>query len=320
MPSIRFQNNSYSLNENESVLDCLLRHDVAVSYSCKSGACQACLMQSTSPGLPPSSQNGLKTTMMAQGFFLACQCVPSSDLDVGEADIEIDAVIKTKAPLNRASIQVEIAPCQPFAYRAGQYIQLKRGDGLVRSYSIASLPGGPLQIHVERIDGGAMSNWIHDELQPGDRVKIGGPVGDCFYVPGAPEQPLLLAGTGTGLAPLVGIARDALENGHQADIHLYHGSLTRERLYLVDELFALAQQHPQFHYTPCVKEDNAEKGIQTGDIEEIVLSADPAFKEWRAYLCGNPALVNSLRKKLFLKGASNKNIFSDAFLLSHAAK
>ncbi|MDP8243549.1 MAG: FAD-binding oxidoreductase [Candidatus Hinthialibacter antarcticus] len=318
MPIIHYNDQTYLLNENETVLDCLLRHQVAVSYSCKSGACQACLMQSHSPGLPPASQMGLKDAMMAQGYFLACQCVPASDLDIGEADIEVDAVVKTKAPLNACSVLVEIEPDAPFDYRAGQYIQLKRADGLVRSYSIASLPGRPIQIHVERIANGAMSNWVHDELQPGDRVKIRGPVGDCFYLPGEPHQPLLLAGTGTGLAPLVGIAHDALENGHQGNIHLYHGSLTRDRLYLVDELFALAEQFPQLHYTPCVKEDSADAGIQTGDIEELVLSADPAFKDWRVYLCGNPALVNSLRKKIFLKGASNKNIFSDAFLLSRA--
>lgn len=315
MASIFFNDQSYVLNENETVLDCLLRHGVEASYSCKSGACQACLMQSPNADLPPSSQAGIKDTMAAQGFFLACQCAPKNDIEIKETDVEIAAAVASKQLLNGDFMQIELEPSGPFEYRAGQYVQLKRDDGLIRSYSIASLPGAPLQLHVERIPNGAMSNWIHDEVQPGDSLKIRGPVGDCFYVPGQPDQTLLLVGTGTGLAPLVGIIHDALHQGHQGDIHLFHGSLTQERLYLVEELFALSKQFSNLHYTPCVKEETSTNKILSGDIEEIVLSSDPTFKNWRIYLCGNPALVNSLRKKLFLKGASNKNIFSDAFLI-----
>ena len=58
-----------------------------------------------------------------------------------------------------------------------------------------------------------MSGWLGTEARPGEAVRLQGPVGECFYVPGQPEQPLLLAGTGTGLAPLYGIVRDALAAG-----------------------------------------------------------------------------------------------------------
>lgn len=105
-------------------------------------------------------------------------------------------------------------------------------------------------------------------------------------MPGRPEQPLLLAGTGTGLAPLYGVARDALEAGHTGPVRLFHGALEVRGLYLVEALRALIRAE-------C-----------------------PHPVGWRAYLCGNPERVLSLKKKLFLAGLSLKDLHADAFLPS----
>ena len=67
-----------------------------------------------------------------------------------------------------------IEPTLTFVYHAGQFINLRRPDGLVRSYSLASLPTEDyfLEIHVQRKGDGAMSNWILDELKAGDELDI----------------------------------------------------------------------------------------------------------------------------------------------------
>ena len=85
-----------------------------------------------------------------------------------------------------------------------------------------------------------MSNWIFDEVKIGESVDIQGPSGACFYLSGAPEQGLLLIGSGTGLAPLVAIARDALNDSHSGQVRLYHGARESAGLYLRDGLFDLA--------------------------------------------------------------------------------
>jgi NAD(P)H-flavin reductase len=88
---------------------------------------------------------------------------------------------------------------QPFAYRAGQYITLKRGDGLSRSYSLASLPTDEtLELHVRLAPHGRMSGWLFNEAREGDAIMLRGPAGDCFYTTGKIDQPMLLVGTGTG--------------------------------------------------------------------------------------------------------------------------
>ena len=72
------------------------------------------------------------------------------------------------------------------------------------------------------------------------------PKGNCFYIPDNPEQNLLLIGTGCGLAPLYGIIRDALAQGHRGAIKLYHGSKTVESLYMSKELKVLDITPSQF--------------------------------------------------------------------------
>ncbi|MEX2213524.1 MAG: FAD-binding oxidoreductase [Phycisphaeraceae bacterium] len=321
MATVTFNENDYALAPGETVLDALLRHGVAAPYSCKSGTCQSCLMRVTQGTPPSASQIGLKDSLRARGFFLPCVCVPEADLAIASpdgADVAAIAYVVGTHRLSHDVVRLLLRPETPFEYRAGQFINLVREDGLIRSYSIASLPQGDehLELHVRRIPGGRMSNWIHDDIQPGDQVQVRGPSGDCFYLPDNPRQDLLLVGTGTGLAPLYGIIRDALEHHHEGRIALYQGALDATGLYLVDELEELARFSPRITYTRCLVRGEPGPGVEVGSLDQIVLSQMAKLKGWRVYLCGNPELVQMLRKKAFLAGAAMKEIHSDAFIMA----
>lgn len=145
-----------------------------------------------------------------------------------------------------------------------------------------------------------------------------GPSGACFYTEGKPEQPLLLAGTGTGLAPLIGIVRDALAREHRGPIWLFHGAVHTAGLYLYQELRLLAGRFRNFRYIPTVLEGAPPEGGVTGALDQCVLSTFPNLDGWRGYVCGDPAFVNSLRKKIFLAGIASKEIHTDAFVPSAA--
>jgi len=76
----------------------------------------------------------------------------------------------------------------------------------------------------------------------------------------------------------------------------------------------MAERYPQFHYTRCVLRGAAEAGVRVGGIDQVVLADHGKLGGWRAFLCGDPVLVNMLRKKVFLAGASMKEIYADAFV------
>lgn len=325
MARVRFDAQWYPLEPEESVLDALLRQGVSVPHACKAGVCQSCLMRAANGVVPEKAQAGLKDTLKARNYFLACSCQPEpgTELEVaggGADELRVPARLESVERLSKDVLRVRLRPLAPFEYRAGQYLTLLRGDGLARSYSVASLPSEELiELHVRLLPGGAMSTWFAAVARPGDEVKLQGPAGDCFYLPGRPEQPLLLAGAGTGLAPLYGIVRDALEQGHTGPIWLFHGARNPEGLYLVDELRAMAARHSNLHYRPGVLEGRLSEDVFVGPLDALVRAECPKPVGWRAFLCGNPELVLALRKKLFLAGLSLKDIHADAFLPSAAA-
>jgi CDP-4-dehydro-6-deoxyglucose reductase, E3 len=45
-----------------------------------------------------------------------------------------------------------------------------------------------------------------------------------------------------------------------------------------------------------------------------VLKRLPKLSGWRGYICGDPAIVQLLKKKLFLSGMASRDIYADAFL------
>ena len=317
MAKIRYAGEEYEPGPGETVLDCLLRNGVSASYSCRSGVCQSCLVKGSQGTIPERAQAGVKDTLRAQGYFLACSCVPEGDLTVSQGeDQRVPARITGIENLGSNVLRVRMKAANGFDYRAGQYVSLFREDGLARSYSLASLPAErELEMHVRLIPGGAMSQWLGQEARGGTRVALQGPSGNCFYLAGKPDEQLLLAGTGTGLAPLYGIARDALSQGHQGPVWLFHGALNPEGLYLQQELLALSERYANFHYVRAVLHGGGE-GMETSALDACILGKIPKLDGWKAYLCGDPALVNLLRKKVFLAGAASRSIYADAFLPS----
>ena len=317
MATIEFDGRKYSLAEQESVLDALLRNGVKAAHSCKAGSCGSCMMRATHGDLPVKSQSGLKDSWKVQRYFLSCVCRPEADLGVTKvgADAQLGAIITALELLSPDVLRVRLRCDGDISFRAGQYVTIVQDCGLARSYSIANLPDeGELELHVRKIAAGKMSGWFHGEARVGDRVSVLGPSGECFYVPGSPEQPLLLAGTGTGLAPLYGILRDALRHGHRGPIHLFHGALHTGGLYLVDELRRLAGLHAHVEYTPAVLNGERSDALEVGSIDQVVLKRFPKLSGWRGYVCGDPTLVQMLKKKLFLCGMASRDIYADAFL------
>ena len=326
MTTLTYQQQQLTLKPHETVLDCLLRHGVALPYACKAGMCQACLVKAVNCSATEESSKWIKPALRSRGYTLACQWVPETAACVEQpnlADFAVAATIRSLQPLNSQVLQVILDIADPrsmFAYRPGQYLTATNPFGSARAYSIANdfAVDGYVELHIAATSHGEFTHWLFAAAKTGDLLYLRGPTGHCFYdVREDAAEPLLLAGTGTGLAPLWGIVHDALRQRHSQAIHLYHGGRTAAQLYLVDKLLALAASHPAFHYHPCVIEAPANAGfpVQTGRLEQVVATdmAKAKLAGYRIYLCGAPAFVHGMRKKLYLQGARSEHIHCDPF-------
>jgi len=320
LSKIVFDGVGYSCLPEQSVLECLTAHGVAVPSGCRAGVCQSCLMRALSGPVPSIAQEGLKATLAVQGYFLACRCQPSADMTVSltSEGLRQEAEVVALEPLNEQILAVRLRPRAPLEYRPGQFIRLYRTPELSRCYSLASVPAldEHLEIHVRRMSQGQVSGWVHEILKAGDQVQIADSAGNCFYAPGNVEQTIVLLGTGSGLAPLYGIVRDALHQAHRGPIWLYHGGYTAAGLYRQPELEALAEAYPQFRYIPCVSGQEAEKSSRRGTVLEAALADHADFSAMRVFLCGHPEMVKDARMQIFLAGASMADIMADPFLPS----
>lgn len=318
MPIIEFDGNRCECNPDETVLECLDRYNCPPPSSCQSGLCHTCMMRSVKGQPPASSQNGLKDSLIKQGYFLPCICKPETDMVVALPDEAAapHASVKLieKTLLTPAIARLRFSVDDDFSYIPGQYTNIFKDDETTRTYSIASVPAldDYLEFHVELIPNGKMSQWVFDTLKEGDELQVSEALGECFYQAGEPEANLLLIATGSGFAPIYGIVRDALNQGHTGEIHVYQGSGVPEKLYLVDEMKALAAKHSNLFYHPCLSRGEAE-GFEHGRANELALAEHKDLKGWTIYLCGHPEMVQATKKKAFLAGASMHDIYSDPF-------
>lgn len=133
-----------------------------------------------------------------------------------------------------------LALSAPAPHRAGQHciVRLTAPDGYraSRSYSIASAPDGSqeLELTVERLDGGEVSTFLHDDVVVGDQLEVRGPIGGWFVWDG--DSPALLVGGGSGVVPLMAMLRLARGAGRPDLIRLVISVRTPDDLYYADEI------------------------------------------------------------------------------------
>ncbi len=80
MYKLTIDDKTYSCQQNETVLDALIRQEVNISYACKKGTCHSCMVRSPNDVPPEAAQSGLKNTQKKHNYFLACLCQPEQDM------------------------------------------------------------------------------------------------------------------------------------------------------------------------------------------------------------------------------------------------
>ena len=192
-------------------------------------------------------------------------------------------------------------------HRAGQHldVRLTAEDGYQaeRSYSIASAPGDGVALTVERLDDGEVSPYLVDDAREGDRVEVRGPIGGYFVWDGDEPEPVLLVGGGSGVVPLMAMARQRARVGSAAPMKLLLSSRTIEDVIYREELDALAGGGFEVVHTLTRSQPPGWAGYSRRiDSELLAEVAWPASESPRVYVCGSTRFVDAAADGLLQAG------------------
>ncbi len=293
---------------DETVADASYRIGINIPLDCRDGACGTCRCRVEFGSFDPGSyiEDALTDEEAAQGFALACQMKPRSDLALTIAAsssvcktriAEHRAVVEAVEDLSPTTIALTLRTEEPTAFLPGQYVNLDvPGSGQRRSYSFASAPGAEAATFlVRRIPGGLMTTFLTEGARPGTPVSFTGPVGS-FYLRALRRPVLMLAG-GTGLAPFLAMLEHLAATGSGFPVHLVYGVTHDADLVGTERLEALAARLPGFTFATCVADAGSahpRKGYVTAHLGPEHLNGGDVD----VYLCGPPAMVEAVRADL----------------------
>jgi ferredoxin-NADP reductase len=202
-------------------------------------------------------------------------------------------------------------------HRAGQHVdvRLTADDGYQaeRAYSIASAPGEPLAITVERVEDGEVSPWMTQVAQPGDQFEVRGPVGGYFVWRTAFGGPLMLVAGGSGAVPLRSILRHRSAAGSTAPVRLLYSARSWEDVIYAGELGAVPAG-VSVTYALTRKQPPGWTGysrrVDQGLLAEVAWPADQAPL---AYVCGPTSFVEAAASSLVALGYRDRRVRTERF-------
>ena len=202
-------------------------------------------------------------------------------------------------------------------HRAGQHldVRLTAEDGYTaeREYSIASAPGEPPAITVERLENGEVSPYLTGELRAGDELELRGPVGGYFVWEPRDGGPLMLLAGGSGVVPLRSILRHRLGTGSDVPARLLYSSRSWEDVIYRAEL---DQSHDGalVSYTLTRSQPPGWTG-HSGRITQALLAevAWAAEANPLAYICGPTSFVEAVAAGLVEFGFPPERVKTERF-------
>ena len=193
---------------------------------------------------------------------------------------------------------------EPFVHRAGQHVDLRLtapdGYSAMRSYSIASAPEAfdRIELAIERLGDGEVSPFFHDVAEVGDEIELRGPLGGHFvWSPDEDGGPLLLAGGGSGIVPLMAMIRHRAALGAAVPTLLIVSARTWDEVLYRDELLDLDRRADGFTLALTLTREHPTRERDYGRRIDPAMMAElsarlPAMPS-HVFVCGSNAFVNA---------------------------
>ncbi len=203
----------------------------------------------------------------------------------------------------------------------GQHVdvRLTAADGYStqRSYSIASAPdGGRLELTIQRLDDGEVSPYLTQVLSEGDPLELRGPIGGYFAWRPADPAAVVLIGGGSGVVPLMAMARTRIASGSAAPMRLIYSTRSPDTALYAAELERIADSHPglsaDIAYT---RQGPPGWDGRIGRLDAMSLAAltGPQDSGALCFVCGPTGFVEHIADLLIDQGRNPRQVKTERF-------
>ena len=198
-----------------------------------------------------------------------------------------------------------------FQYRPGQFLTLRIPSGddwLPRCYSLSSSPYARenLRVTVKRVEDGRGSNWLCDQVKPGDRLQVLVPAG--VFVPRSLDGDFLLLAGGSGITPVLSILRSVLSQA-QGRVRLVYANRDEKSVIFQELLLGLVREHPErlqvVHWLGSVQGNPS--------VPQLAHLA-AGFEHAQAFICGPAPFMDAGVEALKRAGLPSQAIHVERFV------
>ena len=307
----------FESDKQDTLLRAALRSGVNVPYECNSGGCGSCKFELIDGEVEDIWQDapGLNPRDRRKGRRLSCQCKPKTDCTIkmqtgtetlpGPKPERFSVTYVGRRDLTDDMAEFHFQSQTPAHFRSGQFALFDlpgiEGD---RAYSMSNVANenGDWTFIIKQMPDGQGTHYLFHTLQDGDTLNIDGPYGHAFFREDV-ERDIVLIGGGSGLSPVMSIARTVVGLPQFSDrtVHLFYGGrgpqdiCTPDLIQEIDPVGAklichnavsdveLAQQHGWDG--PC--------GFVHEVVEEKLNGTMPQFEY---YFCGPPPMTQAVQR------------------------
>ena len=312
----------------ETLLQAALRQGIDFPHSCRVGGCATCKCKLLDGRVKELTHTGyiLSDEDLDQGFILACQSIPQSDVRIAVdtsrygARRKVNGRVIGQDRLTHDILRLRVQLDESLPYKAGQYALLSIASlpGEARNYSFATSvrPDAQAFFFVRKVPDGVFSGHVHEQDLVGRAVTVEGPLGE-FWMRTA-TTPLILIAGGSGLAPILALLEEGAAARVARPVTLLFGARAQRDLYALDTIRELARRwQDRFDFVPILSEEPVDsswrgsRGMVTDGI------ADDLPADAHAYLCGPPRMIDAATDALIARGLARAHIHADRFTTQH---
>jgi ferredoxin-NADP reductase len=219
---------------------------------------------------------------------------------------------------NTRRFWVEVKELERFDFKPGQFVTLdlpihEKINKRVRSYSISSWPDGTnvFELLIVLAEQGLGTQYLFNEIKVGSELVFRGALG-VFTLPENLEKEIFLICTGTGIAPFRSMINHIyLHQTAFNRIHLVFGCRWKKDLLYYEEIKALEQKLPNFHYHPTLSREEWEG--HHGYVHPVYEQLCQGRPDALFYLCGWKQMIDEAKKRIMEMGYDKKAIHQELY-------